>query len=198
MGIYDTFINQIDVGKRIYGSITELAKAIDMPRDTLSRWYNRRHIPRMDEVAKFCDAMGMVLVHRDELHSPLDNIFVSIPVLKHKCVVNVGTIPDENIESWVKVDREFESVAGKTDLVVFKIDKPVDGLPTDSQVLVDRTNKEISYGKYYLVQMGLHLEVKRLGQARNGLIYYKDSDDNVCSLDNGKVIGRCIWIRCPI
>lgn len=199
MGIYDTFINQIDIAKRIYGSLTKLSKDVGIPRDTLSRWYNRTHIPRMDEVSKLCDALHLKLVHEDELRdNSTDNTFISIPVIKTKSVIRDGIIPEEYIESWVKVDREFESVLGKHNLIVYTLPKESDGIPKGSQVLIDRDIKDIEYGKYYLIQIGLHVEVRRLGQSKNGSIYYHDDYEYVCSLDSNKIIGKCIWIRCKI
>lgn len=206
MDIYESFLSAINKGIERYGTLTELARVSGVPRTTLSRWYNRHQMPRMEDVAKLCDTLGLQLVPGDKLRDEShDYDFLSIPVIRQDFPLLPGIIPPDAIESWCRVERNSAALKGRKNIIAVRIQDSelAPKIRNGSIVLIDRDDTAIENYRLYLVRDGGRMAVRRIiicdygvlfkgivNQERHCIHPFEDSADFI--------VGRAFWMRCDI
>ena len=157
MSFYDCVMTILDAAVRDAASISELARWCGIEKSSLAKWHNRTNAPRLKDIAPLMDAMGCSIVCKDEglfKDTSRDEDFIAVPVIKDPDNLEPGYIPPNNIRGWCHVERSYESVSGRSDLIVIQIedDMMAPAIPRGSMVLVDRSSQADEYGKIFLVR----------------------------------------------
>jgi len=156
------------------------------------------------------------IVNAEEIDGPVDDDYLAVPLASMPVAAGPGIIPEEDIQSWVLVWRNHESVRHRSNLVAVEIGKNQHSMeptlhPKDI-VLIDRSDfipKEPP-GNIYLIREpapDCALAIKRVRiQVKDGqefIVFYSDNPQYPPDFYNLKidydndikkaVIGRVVW-----
>lgn len=205
MGLREDFMEALSTGIRAAGSVAGLARSIGVSPSTVSRWKNGSRIPTLLEGEKLCSFLGLRLVGEDVLRNlSHDEDFVSVPIVRTDMVLRPGVIPAECVAGWCRVDRRFNSVAGKRDLVVVEIGMDAaETIKEGSLVLVDRTRREPRHNRMFLVHDGFRMGVRRIHMAEKGDILWRGLTTGILTCHDAetgrrRIVGRAGWVRANI
>lgn len=218
------------------GGVREFARLQGVQASQISRWLSGTTAPKLDDIGRIFDCIGVdvcrmngcaggrpvrfslpEVVCSDEAVSLMEEEFVAVPIVRSPNALTRYNVPKENRSGWCIVDRHFESVAKRHDLVAITITDD-DMTPTISKgemVLVDRDRPAIDQGRIYLVRSsegdtGLRrVSTAAMPDGDIRIMISNDNRKNICprifSLrkDFGGdiyrcVLGRAIWLRSRI
>lgn len=220
------------------GGLREFARLHNIQPSQISRWLSGSTSPKLDDLGRVFDAIGIDLsrnssccggrpvkilcpehVPREDLNEISDS-FVAIPVVNDPDDVSVNgyAVPKYNRESWALVDKSFQSVSGRSDLIVVPVsDSDMSPTLNDGDlVLVDRDRAPVKNGRIYLCRSPRSSET---GFRRVVLEEMPDGDTQIIMTNDNMlgvrprsfslrkdyegdifkaVLGRAIWIRTSI
>lgn len=220
MGIYEQAMAVIDEACENAESIGKLATWSGVKKYSLIKWHNRECTPSLKDLAKFLDSMGYRLVRTDEeycVDESHNDDFIAVPVIRDPAILDPGFVPPHNIRGWCHVEKNYESVSGRSDLVVIQIEDDMMAplIPRGSQVLVDRSDVGEDSNCIYLVRLP-HKQDTAIRR-----VFINDDEPNreiIFANDNPQykkpkifrlkrdyhgdmsraLLGRAIWLRKPV
>ena len=157
MGIYDCIMSVLDTAVREASSISELARWSGVDKSSIAKWHARKVTPRLSDIAPLLDAIGCTIVRNGKSlceDTSRDEDFLAVPGINDTSIQEPGRIPPNNIRGWCHVEKTYESVNGRSDLVVIQIedDMMAPAIPCGSMVLVDRADVGEESNHIYLIR----------------------------------------------
>lgn len=218
------------------GGVREFARLHGVQASQISRWLSGATAPKLDDLGSIFDRIGVdvcrirgcaggrpVMFSLPEVVSSEDaetigrEEFVAVPIVRSLEALTRYEVPEENRSGWCIVDRHFESVAYRHDLVAMTVVNE-DMSPTlhpGEMVLIDRDRPPIDQGRIYLVraadgETGLgRVSTAAMPDGDLRILISNDNRNNIrprifsLRRDYGGdiyrcILGRAIWMRSRI
>lgn len=166
MNIYDSFLALLDKGIEKYGNARQLAEALGVHANLITRWKNKERVPNLtsiqplmdllharivqegsEPVKEVCFANAHVLPTYENGEQPKAEDFIAVPMVG-EVGAGVGYLPQDEITGWFMVHKNLEAIRHRRNLIAVEIAKGSTSMqPTLNPgdiVLVDRNDIDIS------------------------------------------------------